>query len=557
MKKCLILLTIVSVLLLSCAEKQPESVIAEPEPLPFEFDENLQNIDTLLQSDATTALQELLSFDTLNAIFNENYHQLLLSEALYKTDNPQYYRNELQAAMQFFDSLAAHYPTYDDLTVLSARSHYMNGVGFYESDSIVEACKEYLHTLEIMENHFDVDILMGYKAKFMGLTYTRLGEVFLNNGIAQPAIEFYQKALNCFEKLQNFSLANTYRGIGNSYRLDNNNDSALYYCRKALSIAHNNDFVYSSLLSEFAPVYYEFSYTDSAFVMLETALSIPMDAEQRLAQYYTYGLLLTKEHQYDSAIVYLEKSVKRNSYTTQTASAELLMNCYEALGDTISYKHYKEIYGGNFTQYRNSAIIKSELTKIYQNYKQEQEQKENLIISKKRNRRTVLVCIIVLAVTICVFVNKRKDHKTIVTSSKKIVEKEKALEEMKRKIESNPFMNESICKHILNIINEHPFKSKVDFRNYREFALSKEQLLALRDAADRHYDGFTQRLQKDYPELSYDDINYCCLYLLGVKDADISALMQKDYSTVCRRRRKISSLINMDKILVSNCNTTI
>ena len=338
----------VSVLLLSCAEKQPEPVIAEPEPLPFEFDENLQAIDTLLQSDAVNALQELLSFDTLNAIFNENYHQLLLSEALYKTDNPQYYRNELQAAMQFFDSLAAHYPTNDDLTVLSARSHYMNGVGFYESDSIIEACKEYLHTLEIMENHFDVEKPRGYKAKFMGLTYTRLGEVFLNNGIAQPAIEFYQKALNCFEKLQNFSLANTYRGIGNSYRLDNNNDSALYYCRKALSIAHNNDFVYSSLLSEFAPVYYEFSYTDSAFVMLETALSIPMDAEQRLAQYYTYGLLLTKEHQYDSAIVYLEKSVKRNSYTTQTASAELLMNCYEALGDTISYKHYKEIYGGNW-----------------------------------------------------------------------------------------------------------------------------------------------------------------------------------------------------------------
>ena len=556
MKRLITIMALFSTLLLSCV-KQPESVIAEPEPLPFEFDENLQNIDTLLQSDATTALQELLSFDTLNAIFNENYHQLLLSEALYKTDNPQYYRIELQAAMHYFDSLAAQYPADDDLAILAARSHYMNGIGFYESDSIVEACKEYLHTLEIMENHFDVDILMGYKAKFMGLTYTRLGEVFLNNGIAQPAIEFYQKALNCFEKLQNFSLANTYRGIGNSYRLDNNNDSALYYCRKALSIAHNNDFVYSSLLSEFAPVYYEFSYTDSAFVMLETALSIPMDAEQRLAQYYTYGLLLTKEHQYDSAIVYLEKSVKRNSYTTQTASAELLMNCYEALGDTISYKHYKEIYGGNFTQYRNSAIIKSELTKIYQNYKQEQEQKENLIISKKRNRRTILVCIIVLAVTICVFVNKRKDYKTIVTSSKKIVEKEKALEEMKRKIESNPFMNESICKHILSIFNEHHFKSKVDFRNYREFALSKEQMLALRDAVDRHYDGFTQRLQKDYPELSYDDINYCCLYLLGVKDADISALMQKDYSTICRRRRKISSLINMDKILVSNGNTTI
>ena len=67
-------MTMVSVLLLSCAEKQPEPVIAEAEPLPFEFDENLQNIDTLLQSDAGDALQKLLSFDTQSVIFNENYH---------------------------------------------------------------------------------------------------------------------------------------------------------------------------------------------------------------------------------------------------------------------------------------------------------------------------------------------------------------------------------------------------------------------------------------------------------------------------------------------------
>ncbi len=57
-------------LFVACSKPQPEPVIAEPEPLPFEFDENLQNIDTLLQHDAATALQELLSSDTLPVIFN-------------------------------------------------------------------------------------------------------------------------------------------------------------------------------------------------------------------------------------------------------------------------------------------------------------------------------------------------------------------------------------------------------------------------------------------------------------------------------------------------------
>ncbi|MBQ2188258.1 MAG: hypothetical protein II401_06840 [Bacteroidales bacterium] len=52
MKQIFVILAMVSVLLLSCTEKQPEPVIAEPEPLPFEFDENLQDIDTLLQHNA-------------------------------------------------------------------------------------------------------------------------------------------------------------------------------------------------------------------------------------------------------------------------------------------------------------------------------------------------------------------------------------------------------------------------------------------------------------------------------------------------------------------------
>ena len=126
---------------------------------------------------------------------------------------------------------------------------------------------------------------------------------------------------------------------------------------------------------------------------------------------------------------------------------------------------------------------------------------------------------------------------------------------MKRKMESNPFIDEPVCKNILDTVHSRQFKSKVGFEIYKEFALSKEQLLLLRDAADRHYDNYTQRLQKEYPELSNDDIDYCCLYLLGLKDTDISALMQKDYSAVCRRRRKPTGLSVMDKILVYNCNT--
>ena len=58
-----------------------------------------------------------------------------------------------------------------------------------------------------------------------------------------------------------------------------------------------------------------------------------------------------------------------------------------------------------------------------------------------------------------------------------------------------------------------------------------------------HYENFTIRLRNKYPELTDYDIDYCCLYLLGLKDADVAALMQKEYSNVCRRNRKIRKII--------------
>jgi hypothetical protein len=541
----------VSVLLLSCTEKQPES-------LPFEFDENLQNIDTLLQYNAADALQKLLSCHSEYEVrgtslnYNDSYRYLLLSEALYKTDNPQYYRNELQTAMQYFDSIAQRYPANDDLTVLSARSHYMNGVGFYENDSVVDACKEYLHTLEIMEDHFDVEKLRGYKAKFMGLTYTRLGEVYYNYGLAKPALDAFKNALTCFMNLPNYSLANTYRGIGNSYRLDNNNDSALYYCRKALNIANNNDFVYSSLLSEFAPVYYELNYIDSAFMMIRESFLLPMNDDQRLAKCFTIGYLYQKQGQCDSAIYYLSQSIKRESFATQTVSAELLMNCYEALGDTVSASYYKEIYGGNFTKYRNYSFSKTELNKVYDEYVHKQRQNANQVHKNTRNRQTLLSWLALIAIiTVIGVIYKLKHHKTMVETNTILAEKDKALDNMKRKMEAMPLIDEPICKSILTTTNQQHFKSKVSFEDYKEFALSKDQLLLLRDAVDRHYDNFTQRLSKDYPELTYDDIDYCCLYLLGLKDAEISALLQRAYPTVHQRSNKIKRIFNTKESLQS------
>ena len=116
-----LILILCALMLFSCV-KQPESVV-EPQPLPFAFSDTLLHIDSLMQHDADSALQSLLSFRAERGIsfeVNANYQSLLLSEALYKTYNPQLNRfvgvetchgASLQDAMHYFDSLAMRYPT--------------------------------------------------------------------------------------------------------------------------------------------------------------------------------------------------------------------------------------------------------------------------------------------------------------------------------------------------------------------------------------------------------------------------------------------------------------
>ena len=106
-------------MLFSCVRQS--EVVVEPQPLPFAFSDTLLRIDSLMQHDADSALIMLTSFrptegsGEISYKFNDNYWSLLLSEALYKTDNPQLNRfigvetchgASLQDAMHYFDSLS-------------------------------------------------------------------------------------------------------------------------------------------------------------------------------------------------------------------------------------------------------------------------------------------------------------------------------------------------------------------------------------------------------------------------------------------------------------------
>ena len=117
----------------------------------------------------------------------------------------------------------------------------------------------------------------------------------------------------------------------------------------------------------------------------------------------------------------------------------------------------------------------------------------------------------------------------------------------KQEAQAESFNDEPICRLIMERVHEGQFKAQMDCKLYHDYALGKEQVMALREAADRHFNQFTIRLAKAYPNLTKGDLDYCCLYLLGLSDADVSALMQRAYNTVSERSRKLKGIFGSEE----------
>lgn len=574
MKHSFGILSLLLALVFSCSKPEPEPVVVGPEPLPFEFDGNLLAIDSLLQTDADSALMILLSLDKAcllptgcddlaSRTANACVGALLLSEALYKTYNPQdglvetHGRASLQTAMRYFDSLAQRYPNNDDIIMFSARAHYMNGVGFYENDSVIEACEEYLKVLEIMENHFDVEKLTGHKAKFMALTYGRLGDLFSDQFMVAPAIDCGKKTLYyCrIEPTSKYGMANTLSMIGKQFHEIDVKDSALYYYKQALqSLPDYDNSQYRGIISILKLLDYQMGEKpDIALDSLKVMVTKTDNYDEKLTRYLTIGCIYYEEKRYDSALLYLEKVYNDNDdFLSKMQAAEYLREIYRNQGDTITSNRLSKVLADNTMKEYNQKAKTSNVNELYQQHLKHQENKKfqrEKHIAKKRTALTTIPIALLLVVT--VFIVMRKLGKKHIAQHKEALERtENSLSEIKMKVEVKQFTDEQICQTILDIVKEQQFKSKIDYINYKDYALGNEQLIELRAAVNLHYDNFTIRLKDKFPELTNDDIDYCCLYLLGLKDADVSALMQKEYSNVCRRNRKIRT------ILKSNNNIT-
>ena len=424
MKTYLHIVVLLSLMVVGCArtvDDRVEEVVATPSLL------KLSAIDSLMWWRADSALAVMLEFagsvaaDSLD-VFEGHYCQVLIAELLYKNFYKQSNRKELLKAVRYFDSI--------DDGFLAARAHYMNGVGFYERDSVVAACGEYLKALEVVETHFpnletqDVASLrVEHLPRFMGLTYGRLAELFSGQFMQEPAIVCCKRALE-FQEIEPGSPLNQ-SGLlyllGKQYDKLNQYDSAAYYYDEALRLLPDtNNLVYRDLVSQYAILKYETENDAESFIQdLGCMVAQAADESEKLTRYLTIGAFYADVGQNDSALKYLTPVfMYKDDYQMTREAARCMRDIYQSQGDSLKVIQYAMYLTDNEVHEGESNAQVSQLNELFQRHlqwKQKKAESERKLAEQLAARRrlvrvvvTAVVVLLVLGVGVWWWMARRK-----------------------------------------------------------------------------------------------------------------------------------------------------
>ena len=583
---------------------------------PLSTSSALVAVDSLMWLQPDSALALLLPwFDSAAAPaeYDRHYAHLLLSELLYKNYCEQTNRAELLQAESYFDSISliindsphilwSHCgpsfrecgtqspQTKDDLAFLAARAHYMDGVGHYERDSLVPACREYLKALEIMEDRFGEKELAGHKAMFMALTYTRLTFLFSDSYLHEQAIQYGKSSIRYYQRYDAspWHLAWILDEIGSQYEMMGHFDSACFYFNEAAkSLTDTSILMHRDIITHQTQLEYKMKGDAEASVQqMHQVLLSAQDDKEKLSRYMVIGEIYYYEKSFDSALYYLSKVYKETSNIgAKKQAAEWLIEVYKSRGN----EEETHIYAGFLTpfanQEENNSAIKAQLTDLsnsFDRYSRERIRQQE----KKNNLKWTLALILSLLLIIIVialqyYKSKRKQRHLEVQIQKeqfsheiqrkslsvRLKNSNETLKEALKRIESfeeeqhdnspgngkeryESFLQEPICIEILGRFsqlhadNRNVLKTDMEVEDYKSFALSEMHLAQLMKAIDSHFPEIYRGLKLKDPALNRKDWPYIGLYLLQLDKMSICVLLQESYHTCRRYTMKLERAFN-------------
>jgi tetratricopeptide (TPR) repeat protein len=570
------------------------SSCSEPKGSVHTTDPSLAAIDSLLWSRPDSAFARLQDFDANHAIdsldtFNRHFFHLLLSELLYKNYCEQSNRSDLLNAVDYFDSLvdAGGNRIHPVLVFLDARAHYIDGAGYYEMDSVVPACEHYLKAVEVMEDRFSEKELVGKKAQFMAMAYTRLTKLYSDQYLHEQAIHFGQQSLSYFKRFEAtpWHVSWMLEGIGAQYDMLENYDSANYYYQSSVKLLTDTDnLTYRDVESHSAILSYkEKGDPISTLKRLYRMLLLSESPKEYYSRSMAIGEVYYHEQRYDSARLFLNTVYRESeSNDNKRQAAEFLVKICKLQG--LDFDEYADFLVQFANQEENNSGVKTHLVALYSGHTDNCLQKSHEYETSRimQTAAGILAFLSILLLILLFFYRVRKREKQLLevelskerrahqvkqrAIGKRLSESGKALRMQKDENEKlikelnalkvqtawdsyNDFISEDICQSILAAFKETQPKRGSKYSDHPEIALDDKQLFQLEMAIEKHFCGLVGILAERCPRMSRNDTIQCQLSLLNLTDVQIAALMRNDFSTVKKRSNKLKKAFGTEKTL--------
>ena len=535
-------------------------------PLAMQQAEQLMSIRP---DSALTLLQGMA--DTLATLPEETrmYHQLLTIQAKDK----QYITHTSDSLINRIVSFYEEYGNSDRLMM----AYFYQGSTYRDMNDAPRALKAFHQAIDAGKETRNLILL--------GQAYGQMGTLFTYQHLYNEALESNQKAFQYYNTLKDsirFPLL--IRNMARIYSAKGNNDSALFYYKKAYQLATEQNLYNqrSSIIGEMGCTYFNIGKTDTAKVLLTQSLS----SKRRMANVLSkLALIYQQEGKTDSAQTCLKEALAKGNVSIQCYAYLYLSQMETEPKKSAFYKEQYEYLKDSLASLSQSeAIAKYHLLYRFQRSEREKDML-NLTNEKKQSQIYLLLLTLSIAIFLIAIVfffawkkkqelliqaekfrryrikqegqnranikenkekikeleclllksEKQKDnlHNLLLTTQKELLEianKQSEIQQENRQIQNTIFYKSDIYKHF----------QKAGFGIVK---VTSKDWETLENTIESYYLQFSKRLYELYPSMNDRELKVCLLIKTNIPIKDISNILNCNPSTISKIRKRLYTKI--------------
>lgn len=491
------------------------------------------------ETDSAIAVMQAIE-EPVHRLSDRDYalYALLMSEAVHR-------KGQLNAATDTLLLPAIKYFSKSGDSLYAERALYCKGHMERRLYRYRDAMQSFLKALLFLQGSGNYEQL--YRVN------TWLGVVCLNQDEYSGKVRYSKEALKAALRMGNNFYKNlALNDISTGYYFEAKYDSALYYAQAAYNAALADSlprqlcYIYTNLGS----VYKETGEYEKSLRYIDRAIASrpPQDTIAIGGLYSLKQDLFGRLGQYDSAFHYFRKALASPSPATWADGCNYMAQAYYKMGRPadaylLLLRHTELADSIRKQRHTEEAIALQQL------YRHEQLSIENLYWRTQAAERQsnvylmITLSLLLLWGTSGIYLIYRRNRRRLIAQQQQLARQQKEL--YKEREVSSESLRRMVELEQKEVRLKETFFRRLSQRVVQEIErggniiLSDEDWDDIVQNADIIFDGFTRRLQQEYPSLNKDDLRYCCMVKMQLSQSEMSQIMHLEKDSVKKRLKRI------------------